>query len=167
MQHSPEELALLKAAVIANPTAAAARTDGNVEGLLAWLNAPTATMAWRSVVSYQQMVLNIKFATFDSVSAGKQKAFEIMLEAAKNGVLDAEINNKVRNGIADIFAVTGGYTDATQAQAMLEGACIEPATNAQLALGYATPPAVANVTAINRVFTGQCAEDTANWLINN
>lgn len=167
MQHTPEELALLKAAVLNNLAASADRAAGNVEGLLAWLNAATATMAWRSVVSYQQMVLNIKFATFDSVSAGKQKAFEIMLEAAKNGVLDAEVNAKARNGIADIFAVAGGYTDTSQAQSMLEGAFIEPATNAQLALGYGTPAAVANVTAINRVFTGQCAEDTANWLINN
>ena len=168
MQHTPEELALLKAAVLADPVAAQHRLDGSVKYLTDWLNAPSAVLAWKPLVAYQDMVENLNYATFDSVTAGKRDAFKIMLDAAKSGQLDGATTAKPRKGIADIFAVVGGYTDSAQAPGMLNGAFVEFATNAQAAIGYAQQPAaVAGVTAQKRKFTGQCAEDTANWLINN
>lgn len=167
MQHTIEELNTLKAAVIANPTAAAARMAGDVETLLAWLNAPSATLAWRPIVNYQNMVDSLNYATFDSITAGKRDAFKIMLDAARAGLLDGATKPKARKGVADIFNVTGAYTDSAQALQMLNGAFVEFASNAQLALGYTTPPTVATLTAIKRSFTGTCDESTANWLINN
>lgn len=163
MQHTPEELALLKAAVLANQTALAARDAGDVATLLAWLNAPTATSAWKVTVLASELFGSLTINTYDSITAGKRDAFNLLLQY---GPVNAS-KQAIRNGLADIFNVVGAYTDSGQLAKMLNGACVEFASNAQVALGYTTPAPVGGVTAIKRVFSGSCDESTANWLINN
>lgn len=163
MHLTPQQQATLLAAVIANPAANAARLGGDSVTLLAWLNGPSATVAWKPSVTAGAMFDSLTISSFDNLTAGKRDAFRLMLDRE---VIDAT-KGSIRSGLADIFTVTGAYTDAQQLAKMLNGACTEFATNSQAAIGGTTPQAVGGVSALKRYTTETCDETDANWLINH
>lgn len=153
------QLVTLKAAVVANATANALFVAGDTPTLTAFVNAATATDAWRESVPATDMVAALKFATYDGIVGGKRDAFRLMLDF---GPVDAT-RAALRKGIEDIFTVTGTYTDSTQMGAMF-AACTEKATWAQVALGSTTPAAIGGVTAIKRNYAGLVTQDEISKL---
>lgn len=155
----------LRAFILADPTGAGFANSGNVPGLQAWLNAdatPTQA-AWRVNVPAQALLENVTLSSFDALTQGKRDAFGLMRNLAQMSALDAS-KASVRNGFADIFAVTAGYTDAAQLGKMMTNACVENATRAQVALGFNTPAAVGGVTAIRRSYAEQVTAAEASDL---
>lgn len=151
MALSPAQKSTLRTFILQDPTASVLAGNGDVTGLLAWLNGertPTAA-AWRVNVPKQFLLENVTISSFDTLTQGKRDAFRLMRDLSDISALDAS-KASVRNGFADIFAVTGGFTDAAQLGKMMSGACVENATHAQYALGFNTPAAVGGVTAIRR-----------------
>jgi hypothetical protein len=150
---------ILKAAIIAHPSALALWTAGDFATLKEFVNAPTATKAWRVNVSGADLFDNLTIATFDNIVAGKRDALRMMMDRG----IDCT-KKSMRDGLADIFAVTGGYTDSAQLAKMLNGACTEFATWAEVALGSTTPAAVGGVTAIKRNVVGALSVDEVSSL---
>lgn len=146
----------------ADPAANAILQAGDTFSLLAWLNQPTATDAWKPAVTGNDLFGKLSIATYDNLTAGKRDAFNLLLNRQ---TVDATLA-PIRNGLADIFAVTGAYTDAAQLGKML-AACIEKATKAQSLLGGTTPAAVGGVQALKRNFSGLADADDANYFVNN
>ena len=149
----------LKAAILANPSALALWTAGDFASLMSFVNAPTATKAWRVNVSGADLFDNLTISTFDNLTAGKRDALRMMMDRGIDCTKKA-----MRDGMADIFAVTGAYTDSAQLAKMLNGACTELATWAEVALGSTTPAAVGGVTAIKRNFVGALSVDEVSSL---
>lgn len=154
------QLITLKAAVVADPTANALFVAGDTPSLTDYVNAASTTDAWRNSVSSRDLVSALKYATFDSLAAGKRDAFRLMLDF---GPVDAT-QASVRNGLADIFAVTGTYTDSAQLGKVLS-ACVEKATWAQTKFPFTTPATVGGVTAIKRDFTDLVSQDEVAALV--
>lgn len=149
----------LKAAILANPSALALWTAGDFASLREFVNAPTSTKAWRVNVRGADLFDNLTISTFDNLSAGKRDALRMMMDRGVDCTKKA-----MRDGMADIFAVTGSYTDSAQLAKMLNGACTEFATWAEVALGSTTPAAVGGVTAIKRKFVGALSVDEVSNL---
>jgi hypothetical protein len=151
MALTPAQKTTLRAFILQDVTGAALANGGDVTGLLAWLNGERvpAVSAWRVNVPKQSLLENVTLSSFDTLTQGKRDAFRLMRDLSDISALDAS-KGSVRNGFADIFAVTGTFTDAAQLGKMMNGACIENATRAQHALGFTTPAAVGGVTAIRR-----------------
>ena len=156
----------IKIAVLANPTAAAARTAGDVVALLNWLNGPSAALAWRSAVSPQVSDEGPSYTLFDNLIAGKRDSWKIFL-----GFTRDYTRIKIRNWVADVWGLntTGGNTEAT-----LTSAGTEFATNAQNAIGGTTPSTVgaayvgtSTLTALKRDVSEQMDMTVDNWLNNN
>lgn len=139
----------LRTAVLANPAAKVFLQAGDVQGLKSHLNGPSNQQAWKVKVLAADVFSSLTISTYDNLTAGKRDAFSLLLRMAEAGLLDVT-KTPIRNGLADIFAVTGGYSDATQLAKMLNGACIEFATHAEVLYGFTTPAAVGGVTAIRR-----------------
>lgn len=156
------QFATLKAAIIADATAAPIRTAGDTAALLAWCNAATTTSAWRQAVSSASLFDSLTISTFDNLSAGRRDALRLMMD---QGTVDATKIN-IRNGLADIFTVGGLYTDAAQLPKMLNGACVEFATKAQALIGGATPAAVGGVTALKRNYVDLVSQAECDRLVN-
>lgn len=154
-----DELITLKAAVVADTAANALLVAGDMPTLTAYVNALTATDAWRPEVPAADLVAVLRFATYDNLTAGKRDAFRVMLEY---GPVDAT-KAAIRDGLADIFAVIGGYSDAQQLPKMM-AACTEKATWAQTKFPFTTPPAIGGVTAIKRTFTSIVTIDEVSAL---
>jgi len=154
-----DELITLKAAVVADPAANALFVAGDMPTLTAYVNALTETDAWRHSVPAADMVAALRFATYDSLVAGKRDAFRLMLEY---GPVDAT-KAAIRNGLGDMFATGGTYSDAQQLPKMM-AACTEKATWAQTKFPFTTPAAVGGVTAIKRDFTSIVTIDEVSAL---
>ena len=154
-----DELITLKAAVVADPAANALFVAGDMPTLTAYVNALTATDAWRESVPAVDLVAALRFATYDGLAAGKRDAFRLMLEY---GPVDAT-KAAIRNGLGDMFATGGTYSDAQQLPKMM-AACTEKATWAQTKFPFTTPAAVGGVTAIKRAFTSIVTIDEVSAL---
>ena len=162
MSLTAPQLATLKAAIIADPTAGPLRTAGDSASLLAWCNAASASAAWRAVVPASDIFDAITISSYDNLSAGKRDAVNMMLN---RGTIDAS-KVTIRNGFVDIFTVTGAYTDSAQLGKMVNNALVEFATKAQTIIGGTTPAAVGGVTALKRGYVDLVSQDEANRLVN-
>jgi hypothetical protein len=147
--------AMLKAAILADGPAAALWAAGDFYSLTNYVNAATTTKAWRASVSASDLFDNLTISSFDNATAGKRDCFRMMLD---RGTVDAT-KKSIRDGFADIFALTGGYSDGAQLAKMLNGACVENARWAEVALGGTTPAAVGGVSALKRNFVGSLSLD--------
>ncbi len=152
----------LRTAIIADQTANAFRLAQDTASLLAWCNALTATNCWKPSVTGDNLFDNLTISSYDNLSAGKRDAWNMLMN---RGSVDAT-KAAIRNGIKDIFTVTGSYTDAAQLASMLNGACIEFGTKAQIVIGGSTPSAVGGVSALKRNFMDLVTQDEANRLVN-
>jgi hypothetical protein len=154
---TPQQLATLKAAIIADATAGPLRTAGDTFSLLAWCNgAKAATPAWRVSVPIQDSDEAATYTTYDSLVAGKRDSWAIFLKFNRNFS-----KNKVRNWITDVW---GNATANSISEAILQ-AGTENATNAQAALG-GTSRTTGTVTALDRSFTDLVSQPEINVLIN-
>lgn len=149
----------LKASILADPAALALWNLGDFSSIKDFVNAPTATKAWRANVAGSDIFDSLTISTFDSLTAGKRDALRMMMDRGVDCTKAA-----IRNGFSDIFAVTGAYTDSAQLAKMLNNACTEFATWAEVALGSTTPAAVGGVTAIKRNFVGALSVDEVSSL---
>jgi hypothetical protein len=158
MALTSEQIATLKAGVIANPTAAAMRTAGDVYSLHLWLNAPTdpAVLAWRNNVPPQDADQAPSYSTFDSIVAGKRDSWGFFLAFPRDFA-----RAKVRNWVVDVWGSAGA---ASNAEAILL-AGTEPATNAEAIFG-GTQRTTGTVSALDRLLPGAIIESDVNQLIN-
>jgi hypothetical protein len=162
MSLTPAQLATLKAAIIADPTAGPMRTAGDSYSLLEWCNGPSSTLAWSTAATASDIFDSLTISTYDSLSAGKRDALRMVMD---RGLVDAS-KGAIRAGFADIFAVTGGYTDSAQLAKMVNGALTVFATNAQKAIGGTTPAALGGVSALKRTWAQLVTQAEANLLVN-
>lgn len=162
---TPAQLATLKTAIIADPTAGPMRAAGDAYSLLAWCNGPSATLAWRTSVSGTEVYDAHKPTEYIARSAAERSAFDLMCDGIR--AHDFTIAAK-RNGVADIFS---GPTNSSSRTAIFTVAQ-EYATNAQLALGGSTVSVGGTgnmsetVSAYKRNFSGQVTTAEASLLVN-
>lgn len=125
MQLTQEQLATLKAAIIANPTMAAARTAHDTQAITDLLNASSTLDVWRTSVSTQVLFDQITWANLTPAEApngtldwqcrslacqGKQ--FNLQLIFASRDTIDASKSN-VRAGLQDALTnVPSGQSGA-------------------------------------------------------
>lgn len=125
MQLTQEQLATLKAAIIANPTMAAARTAHDTQAITDLLNANSTLDVWRTSVSTQVLFDQITWANLTPADApdgtlawqcrslacqGKQ--FNLQLIVASRDIIDASKSN-VRAGLQDALTnVPSGQSGA-------------------------------------------------------
>lgn len=159
------QLQTLKAAILADPTAAAAKAAGDTYTLLQWLNGVTTTSAWRTRVGGAEIYDAHKPVEYINRSVAERSAFDLMSEPIRNHDFT---NLAKRNGVADIFS---GATNNTSRTAIFTIAQ-EFATNAQLAFGGTTVSVGGTtamsetVSALKRTFTGKCDQMDANVLVS-
>lgn len=151
-----EQLATLKAYIIADPVAGPIRAAGDTYSLLAWCNGPSATQAWAANVSPQVADEAANYTTFDSLTAGKRDSWKLFLAYPRSYG-----RNKVRNWVTDVW---GAATAASVAEAVLT-AGTEKARNAELAFGGSNKT-TGTVTALDRTFVGLVDQQDANVLVN-
>lgn len=162
---TPQQLATLKAALIADPVAGPIRASGDTYSLLAWCNGPSSTSAWRINVTGAEVYDAHKPVEYIARSAAERQAFDMMCFGDR--VHDFTVAAK-RNGVADIFSGATNNTSRTAIFAVAQ----EMATNAQLALGGTTVSVggTANmsetVLAFKRTWAGQVTQDDANRLVS-
>jgi len=162
---TPQQLATLKTAIIADPTAGPMRTAGDSASLLAWCNGPSSTRAWRTSVGGAEVYDAHKPVEYIARSAAERQAFDLMCFGDR--VHDFTVAAK-RNGVADIFSGATNNTSRTAIFAVAQ----EMATNAQLALGGSTVSVGGNaamsetISAYRRNWSGQVTQDDANKLVN-
>lgn len=125
MQLTQEQLDTLKAAIIANPTMAAARTAHDTQAITDLLNASSTLDVWRTSVSTQVLFDQITWANLTPAEApngtldwqcrslacqGKQ--FNLQLIFASRDIIDASKSN-VRAGLQDALTnVPSGQSGA-------------------------------------------------------
>lgn len=148
----------LRSAVIADQTASALRTAGDVTGLLNWLNGASATVAWRAAAEARTLDEGAAYATFDSIAAGKRDAWDIFLRYAPRDMG----KNKNRALVTDVW---GNATAGSVAESVLQAAT-ETATRAQAAIG-GTSKSTGTVTGLDRTWAGTVSEADVQWIINN
>lgn len=159
------QLATLKAAIIADPTAGPIRTAGDTYSLLEWCNGPSSTLAWRTSVTGSEVYNAHKPVEYIARSAAERQAFDLM--ASNDRSHDFTVAAK-RNGVADIFS---GATNSTSRTAIFTVAQ-EFATRAQLVLGGTTVSVggTANmsetVSALKRTWAELVSQDEANRLVS-
>lgn len=162
---TPAQLATLKTAIIADPTAGPMRAAGNTVSLLAWCNGSSATLAWRTAVSGTEVYDAHKPVEYIARSNQERGAFDLM--CGSNRQHDFTVAAK-RNGVADIFSSATNSTSRTAIFAVAQ----EYATNAQLALGGSTASVGNNgnmsetVSAFKRNWIGYVTQDEVNKLVN-
>jgi hypothetical protein len=156
---SPAQKVALKAAIQAAPAAKTLWDAGDFWSLAAWVNTPTSTKAWRTAAGADDIFNSLTLSTYDNLTAGKRDALRMIMDRNVDCTKVA-----IRTAFADIFAVTGAYTDSAQLAKMLNGACVEDATWAEVALGGTTPAAVGGVAALKRNFVGQLSIDELSSL---
>lgn len=162
---TPTQLATLKTAIIADPTAGPMRVAGDAYSLLAWCNGPSATLAWRNAVSGSEIYDAHKPVEYIARSAAERSAFDLMADSSRQH--DFNVAAK-RNGVADIFSGASNSTSRTAIFTVAQ----EFATNAQLILGGSTVSVGGNanmaetVSAFKRNWSGQVTADEASKLVN-
>ena len=181
------QLQTVKTAVLADSTAAAARTAGDSFALLAWLNGPSATNLWNSRAPVNAVLDAISFATYtandaigvadttltylnrQSLAWVKLTIVQVMTQG--RDVLNA-VKANIRQGLRDaVIALPTGTSGAMQSAGGSNGAtvlaaCIRLATNTEAALVGASAT-TGTTTAFLPVFEGLCNAEDAAWLINN
>lgn len=150
------QLATLKTAIIADPTAGPMRTAGDSASLGIWCNGPSATLAWQSAVAPQLSDEAATYTLFDSIIAGKRDSWGIFLKFNRDYT-----KGKIRNWIVDVW----GAAIATSISESILIAGTVAATNAQAALGGILRT-TGTVSAINRVYDGIVSQAELNQLVN-
>lgn len=140
---SNTENATLKTFANADPTAAGFIASGDDQALANWFNAnaPGPVKAWRESVQKNEIFEATNITKFDSLTAGKRAAWQLLLD-------NAPINfsrNKMRAAVDDVWG-------ATDAAAILPD-FTENATRAEVALG-GNNATNSTVTALRRNWTG-------------
>lgn len=153
---TPEQLATLKTAIIADPTANAIRLAGDTSSLMAWCNAASGTLSWRTAVQPQESDEAATYSTFDSLVAGKRDSWKLFLGYTRNFS-----RKKVRDWIVDVW---GAATAASISEAILQSGTVL-ATRAE-AVFNGTGKTTGTVTAINRTWEGFVSQQDANVLVN-
>lgn len=149
------QIATLKAAVIADPTAGPMRTAGDTFSLLAWCNAPSATLAWKIAATPQTLDEAATYTTFDSLLAGKRDSWRIFLGFNRDFT-----RAKVRNWIVDVWGLA---IAASISEAVLQAGS-EFATNAQAVFG-GTVKTTGTVSATDRTYSSLITQSEVNQLV--
>ena len=153
---TPAQLATLKAAIIADPTAGPIRAAGDTASLGAWCNGASSTLAWRTSVPAQDSDEAATYTTYDSLVQGKRDSWAIFLMFSRNFT-----KAKIRNWIVDVW---GAATASSIAEAILQSGT-EFATNAQVALG-GTTRTTGTVSALSRTWAEQVSVEELSKLVN-
>lgn len=151
---TPQDITALRAVVIASPDTAAMRAEGNDGGIRDWLNAPSATSAWRNTPA-GAVFGAIDFAEMDNItSAAKQWAIGTIMPA--KGGIDAT-TAAGRKAITDLFA----NSSVPNTRAAVLVAARELATRAQETIGGSNASSASPnvVTALVRDYDGLVAEE--------
>lgn len=149
------QLTTLRAAIFANPTAAAALAAGNVLDVQAWCNANSGSKRWLPAADPLAVEEAPSYTTYDSLTQGKRDSWMVFLRNARDFG-----KNKVRNWVVDIW---GSATAASNSEAILQAGTAN-ATNAQIALGGGSET-VGSVTAFDTTFEGEVDITEATRLV--
>ena len=150
------QLATLKTAIIADPTAGPMRTAGDSFSLGVWCNGPSATLAWQTAVAPQASDEAATYTLFDSIIAGKRDSWRIFLGFSRDYT-----KAKIRTWIVDVW---GAAIAASVSEAILLAGTVF-ATNAQNVFGGLSRT-TGTVTAINRVYDGTVTQAELNQLVS-
>lgn len=159
MALTAQQLATLRAAALANPTAAAIIAAGNTFDMQAWLNGKEtpAVKAWRTSYPGDEMYAAHKPVEYIARSAAERSAFDLMVARTV-----APTKVAIRKGVEDIFS---GGANATSRPAILND-MLENATRAEVAIGGATQAtAIDAITGLARDWTGQVSTDEARFVV--
>jgi hypothetical protein len=125
---TPEQIATLKALVLADPVAAALAADPpDDQGLANWLNTPTSTIVWKTAVQIDDIMRNgIAWDRVDNLTVGKARIWDWM---TRLGSIDPSKAN-IRAGIdatwvgtaADLNVRAAVYTHCKRAATRAERA---------------------------------------------
>lgn len=160
-----QQLATLRAAIIADVTAGPMRLAGDTYSLLLWCNGPSATLAWRDDILGSEIYDAHKPVEYIARSQAERSAFDLMANMSRKH--DFTVAAK-RNAVADIFS---GASNNTSRTAIFTAAQVL-ATNAQIALGGAnasvggTANMAETVTALKRTYAGPVSQNEVNQLLN-
>lgn len=110
MSLSPAEKAILKAAIVADPTMNAFpnTSDGNF-ALAEYLNAPGTTELWRSDITPEEIASTVTMSAFTSLTAVKQNGLLLMTQGERINATSAS----VRSSFSDIFGAGATLTALT------------------------------------------------------
>ena len=120
------ELTTLRAAVFANPTAAALLTALNVPGLQGWCNGASGSKRWLPAAEVLAVEEAPSYTVFDTLLQGKRDSWLVFLRGSRDFG-----RSKVRAWVVDVW---GAATAGSNAEAVLQAGTVN-ATNAQVALG--------------------------------
>lgn len=139
---TPEQIATLKALVLADPVAAALAAIPDDIGLAAWLNEPTAKIVWRTSVSREELRRAVLSgaADLDNMTAGKRDSLLWVCSESINAT-----DPGTRQAITDLTVKTSGAV-AALLRPPLEAALRRPATRAESALAAGTGTTIAPAT---------------------
>jgi hypothetical protein len=120
------QLVALRAAIFANPTAAALLQAGDTTGVLAWCNLPTSTRRWLSAAPVLEIEEAPGYTTYGSMTQGARDSWALFLRNPRDFG-----RNRVRAWVTSIWGAVDANTNAEAI--LLAGSAV--ATNAQVALG--------------------------------
>ena len=159
MALTTQQLATLRTAALADPTAAAIITAGNTFAMQDWLNAKAVPVvkAWRVAYSGDEMYAAHKPVEYIARSAAERSAFDLMVARTV-----APTKIAIRKGVEDIFS---GGTNSTSRSAILTD-MQENATRAEVAIGGAIQAtAVDAISGLSRDWTGIVSTDEARAVV--
>lgn len=129
---TPEQIASLKALVLADPTAAALAAIPDDQGLADWLNTPTASIVWKTAVQIDDIMRNgIAWDRVDNLTVGKARIWDWM---TRLGSIDPSKAN-IRAGIDATWIGTAADLNV---RAAVYTHCKRVATRAEKALANLT-----------------------------
>jgi hypothetical protein len=181
---SQAQLATLKAAVLADPTANGYRLAGDAYSLKAWCNSPGTVSVWRTEAPVSAILDSINLAAYTPndvadttviytnralLAQTKQMNLQLMLQGRDR--LDASKANvraslrdaviQLPTGVAGALVSAGGASGATTL-----AACVRLATHAEGAFAAAVQTTGATAAQI-LTFEGAVDDGDASWLVNN
>lgn len=119
----------LRAAIFATPAVASLLAAGDVPGVRAWCNTPTATKRWLPDAPVLTVEEAPNYTTYDTLAQGKRDSWALFLHAPRDFG-----KAKVRSWVVDVW---GTATAGSNAETVLNAGTV-PATNAQVAIGGTT-----------------------------
>lgn len=136
----------------------AARTGGNVGGVLGWLNGERtpASPAWNKATLALAAEEAPSYTTYDSLTQGKRDSWERFVSNTRDFS-----KAKVRSWITDVW---GSATASSNAEAVLLAGTYN-ASNLQFAIG-GTTRTTGTVSALDLSYVGQAIGADAEWLVN-
>lgn len=140
------QYASLASGLRAEPSLAAAITNGDMVSCTTWANTVGTVDAWNSVMQRQELFDATDITKFDGITAGKRDAWRLMLDFSPSDFS----RNKVRKAVVDIW----GSADSV---AILQ-AGVRKATNGENAIG-GTSATTNTVTALNLKYNGYISMD--------